>query len=80
MIESVTVVSVSEAKTQLSRLLERVAGGEEIAIARRGEVIARLVPTAGRTTRRLAVDEGLFTIPDDFNAPLPQSLLDALHR
>jgi prevent-host-death family protein len=74
------VVGVHEAKTHLSRLLERVAAGEEIAIARRGEIVARLVPIGGRTTRRLGIDEGRFTVPEDFDAPLPDDLLAAFGR
>jgi prevent-host-death family protein len=80
MTKSVTVVGVHEAKTHLSRLLERVASGEEIAIARRGEVIARLVPAGNRSTRRLGVDEGRFTVPDDFDAALPADVLAAFSR
>lgn len=37
-------VNVYEAKTQLSKLLERVEAGEEIVIARHGKPVARLVP------------------------------------
>ena len=42
--ESMTMVNVHEAKTQLSRLLERVRAGEEIVIAKAGVPCARLVP------------------------------------
>jgi prevent-host-death family protein len=80
MTKSVTIVGVHEAKTHLSRLLERVASGEEIAIARRGEVVARLVPIGSRSTRRLGIDEGRFTVPDDFDAPLPDDVLAAFGR
>ena len=37
------VVNVSQAKTQLSRLLARVEAGEEVTITRRGKPVARLV-------------------------------------
>ena len=43
-IEGLETVNVHEAKTHLSRLLERVESGEEIVIARAGKPIARLVP------------------------------------
>jgi prevent-host-death family protein len=43
-----TTINVYEAKTQLSRLLERVEGGEEIVIARAGKPVAKLVPLAPR--------------------------------
>lgn len=73
-------VGVHEAKTHLSKLLTRVAAGEEIAITRRGQVVARLVPPNRRRVRRLGFDAGRFVVPDDFDAPLPAELLDAFGR
>jgi prevent-host-death family protein len=67
-------VNIHEAKTHLSRLLMRVAQGEEIVIARAGKPIARLVPVEPRPRRILGQDEGLFEVPDDFDAPLPDEL------
>ena len=72
-----TEVSVHEAKTHLSRLLRRVALGEEIVISRGGEPIARLVPATPRRPRRLGLDEGRFEVPEDFDAELPEMLYDA---
>jgi len=69
-------VGVHEAKTHLSRLLARVERGEEVAITRRGVEVARLVPAPTATTRRFGTDEGVFTVPEDFDAPLPEDLLD----
>ena len=68
-------VTVHEAKTHLSRLLRRVAAGEEIIIARSGKPVARLVPAG--TARRFGQDEGKFDVPDDFDAPLPDDILRA---
>ena len=68
-------VNVHEAKTQLSRLLQRVAAGEEIVIARNGTPVARLVPVAAQAKRLLGTDRGLFEVPDDFDAALPDSVL-----
>ena len=68
-------VSVHEAKTHLSRLLSRVAAGEEIVITRAGKPIAKLVPIQPRPRRVLGQDEGLFEVPDDFDAPLPPEVL-----
>jgi prevent-host-death family protein len=71
-------VNVHEAKTGLSRLLRRVAAGEEITIANRGVPVARLVPVpAEGSTRKLGFFRGQVTIPDDFDAPLPADILDA---
>ena len=68
-------VNIHEAKTHLSRLLQRVAGGEEIVIARAGKPIARLVPVEPKPRRRIGQDDGLFEVPDDFDAPLPDEVL-----
>ena len=71
-------VNVHEAKTRFSRLLRRVAAGEEITIANRGVPVARLVPVpAEGTTRKLGLFRGQMTIPGDFDAPLPADILDA---
>jgi prevent-host-death family protein len=68
------VVNVHQAKTHLSRLLERVASGEEITIAKAGKPIARLVPVQQRT-RQLGMDAGKVWIADDFDAALPDEEL-----
>lgn len=70
-------VNVHEAKTHLSRLLEDVAGGEEIIIAKAGRPIARLMPLAVAPTgkRKLGLLQGMGHIADDFDAPLPDEIL-----
>jgi prevent-host-death family protein len=76
--ELMVQVNTHEAKTRFSRLLRRVAAGEEITIANRGVPVARLVPIpAGETTRKLGLFQGQMTVPDDFDAPLPDDILDA---
>jgi prevent-host-death family protein len=72
-------VGVHEAKTHLSRLLEDVAAGEEVVITRRGEAVATLVPVQP-AVRRFGTDEGRFSVPEDFDAPLPGGVLDAFER
>ena len=70
-------VNTHEAKTQFSRLLRRVAAGEEITIANRGVPVARLVPVPPEKTQRvLGIFRGQFSVPADFDAPLPDALLD----
>ena len=62
-------VGVHEAKTHLSRLLEEVEAGQEVEIARRGVVVARIVPI--RPPRRVfGMDRGRFSVPADFDASL----------
>lgn len=73
-------VGVHQAKTHLSRLLERVAEGEEITITRRGEEIARLVPAGGARRPQLGLDRGRYTVPDDFDAPLPDDVLASFEQ
>jgi prevent-host-death family protein len=70
-------VSVHEAKTHLSRLLRRIASGEEVTISRSGTPVARLVPVRGKPPRKLGLDAGKVRIADDFDAPLPEDLLRA---
>lgn len=71
-------VNVHEAKTQLSKLLQRVAAGEEIAIANRGVPVARLVPAAlPKTHRELGTEREHVKIAEDFDAPLPPDVLAA---
>ena len=68
-------VGVHEAKTHLSRLLADVERGHEVVITRRGEEVARLVPPRAGG-RRLGLDRGRLVVRDDFDAPLPDELLD----
>jgi prevent-host-death family protein len=70
-----TEVNIHEAKTHLSRLLLRVADGEEIVIARAGKPVARLVPIEPKPQRVIGQDDGLFEVPEDFDAPLPDEVL-----
>jgi prevent-host-death family protein len=71
-------VNTHEAKTQFSRLLRRVAAGEEITIANRGVPVARLIPVpAAGAKRKLGAFTGQMTIPADFDAPLPEDLMSA---
>jgi len=71
-------VSVYDAKTNLSRLLDRAAGGEEVVITRNGRPVAKLVAaTAARKPRTLGVLKGRIRIRKTFDAPLPDDVLNA---
>jgi prevent-host-death family protein len=73
-------VNVYEAKTHLSRLLERVEAGEEIIIARNGRPIARLVPTQRQRSPRVpGAWGGKGWIADDFNDP-DEELIDLVEN
>lgn len=69
-----------EAKTNLSKLLRRVAAGEEIVISRGGEPIAKLVPVRRNERRTLGQDSGRFVVPSDFDAPLPDDVMSNFEK
>ena len=65
-------ISINETKNHLSRLLRRVAAGEEIVIARRGTPIARIDPLAPSERRHVGIDKGRVTVPTDFSRPIEE--------
>lgn len=70
-------LNLAEARAALSRLVEEAAGGEEIIIAKAGRPLARLVALEPRPDRAFGVWQGQGWIADDFDAPLPEDLLEA---
>lgn len=60
-------VNIHEAKTHLSKLLERAALGEEVVIAKAGTPVAKLVPVHQPKKRIFGSAKGEFTVADDFN-------------
>lgn len=73
-------VGVHEAKTHLSRLLRRVAEGEEIIITSGGRPAARLVPVAPPAMREFGCDRAILKVPEDFDRPLEPEQLDEFER
>ena len=74
-------VNIHEAKTHLSKLLERVALGEEVIISEAGKPVAKLVPIPwDRPCFRLGSAKGEFVVPDDFNDPLPKEIEDLFYK
>jgi len=70
-------VNIHEAKTHLSRLLQRVALEEEVIIAKAGKPVAKLVSVDSNPRKRmLGSAKGEFIVPDDFNDPLPKEIED----
>ncbi len=69
-------INIYEAKTRLSQLVDEAASGKDIIIARAGRPVARLtrLRQAGGK-RRLGILDGRFRIPEDFNRPLPDTVL-----
>jgi prevent-host-death family protein len=76
-------VNIHAAKTHLSRLVEAAAAGEEIVIAKAGKPIARLCPLAEskpKPKRELGRLRGKIVVPDDFDDPLPDEILDLFEK
>ena len=70
-------VNIYEAKTQLSKLVDKAAEGEDIVIARNGKPVARLTALDKKQKRLIGLGalEGKGWIADDFDAPLPDEVL-----
>ncbi len=73
-----TIVNIHEAKTTLSKRLERMLIGEEIVIAKAGKPMARLVPVQERLPRAPGIAQGHVT--DAFFEPLAEAELEAWER
>jgi prevent-host-death family protein len=75
------VINIHEAKTHLSRIVEEVAAGKEVIIAKAGKPMARLVPMRRAVTKKhLGLLKGKITIPPDFNSPLPETVVRLFER
>lgn len=72
----VKTLNLYEAKTQLSGLVDAVAAGAEVIIAKAGKPMARLVPLRSVVRRKPGKGKGRVWVADDFDAPLPAELLD----
>lgn len=71
------IVNIHEAKTHFSKLVDSVMRGDEVIIARAGKPVIKLVPiTPVKIKRMPGVLKGKITISEDFNAPLPNDVLD----
>ena len=71
------VLNIYEAKTHLSALVDEAAAGREIVIAKAGRPKAKLVPLRQNARRVPGRAKGKIWMAADFDAPLPQALLDA---
>jgi prevent-host-death family protein len=70
-------VNIHEAKTHLSRLLEQALAGDEVVIMKAGKPLVRLTPVANAPMRReIGTAKGDFLVPDDFDTPLPDRVLE----
>lgn len=71
-----SVINIHEAKTHLSRIVDEVAAGAEVVIAKAGKPMARLSPiSAPAQPKKLGLLKGKIKVPDDFNAPLDEEVI-----
>jgi antitoxin (DNA-binding transcriptional repressor) of toxin-antitoxin stability system len=69
----VTIINIYEAKTTLSKLVERAAAGEDVIIARGGKPVARLTRLVAPKRRiRFGILKGKIKVAPDFDVPLPE--------
>ena len=80
MVNNVTMIKVNigQAKAHLSRYIKKVEHGETIVLARRNQPVAEIRPILKKIRRRrpMGLCAGEFVVPADFDAPLPDDLLD----
>jgi len=71
-------VNIHDAKTHFSKLVESAMNGEETIIAKSGKPVAKLIPIfKEKPKRRLGVLKGKIKIANDFDALLPDDILDS---
>lgn len=69
------VINIHEAKTHLSRIVDEVAAGAEVIIAKAGRPLAKLSPLSTPVKKKkLGLLKGKVKVPDDFNKPLPDDI------
>ncbi len=69
-------INIHEAKTNFSKLINRVINGEEITISKSGNAVAKLIPIQTKSEKRIpgsAINK--IKIADNFDSPLPEDLL-----
>lgn len=70
-------VNIHQAKTHFSKLVEKVLDGQEIIISKAGKPVAKLVPfNEGASSRKLGLMKGKIRMSADFDAPLPESIIE----
>ncbi len=73
-------IDIEDAKTRIGELIEAAAAGEEFIIAKAGKPVARLCPSGEKARpRKPGCLKGKFRMSADFDAPLPDDLLDRFH-
>ena len=74
-------INIHEAKTHLSRYLDRLAKGESIILCKRNVPIAEIRPIspASRSKRPIGLAKGKFVVPPEFFEPLPADIVASFY-
>ena len=75
-------LNIHEAKTHLSRYLEKLKKGETILLCKRNEPIAEIrpLPTHPHRKRPIGLTKGQLTIPKEFFDPLPKEIIQTFQN
>ena len=74
-------VNIHQAKTQLSKLVDRALAGEDVIIARNGEPLLRLVPLERPAVERTpGLSSGKAVVTPDFDEPIPPDILEEFEK
>ena len=69
-------VNIYDAKTHLSKLVDKAAAGEDVVVSRHGKPLVRITRLeSSKRPIRFGLLEGRLSIPADFDAPLPDDVL-----
>jgi prevent-host-death family protein len=75
------MINIHQAKTHLSRIVDEVAAGAEVVIAKAGKPMARLVPIEPKPRpKKLGLLKGKIVVRDDFNEPLDETTVARFER
>ena len=71
------IVNIADAKARLTEYIKRVEAGETVILARRNRPVAELRPIPKKldSPRPMGLCAGEFEVPDDFDEPLPETVL-----
>lgn len=71
-------VNIYDAKTHLSKLVDKAASGEDVVVSRNGKPLVRITRLEPPKRRiRFGLLRGKLVVPEDFDAPLPDEVLAA---
>ena len=79
-----SLIDIANGSVDLAGLVARARAGEEVLLSTGGHAVAKIVPMVDPGSaikpRQLGCAAGLFSVPDDFDAPLPEDVLALFHN